>query len=246
MLRRHRTTIVCAVLGLVLIVGAALQGAPEFTGLRWDPTAALPPAGIKPTMPNLPSASSSPGSPPPAHTPFTLDLTPVLWIIAAIIAFLVVIAFLRWWARRPPRQQPALLDAEVSATADLEPQDEGSTIPDAPTMRRGFAHALRILNDEREPHDAIVKAWLGLQEAAEESGIQRRAAETPTEFTSRIVAQKPADEAPVAALLGLYLRVRFGDHPATQADVMQARQAYETLATSWAPVHVNRDAGGPS
>lgn len=241
MLRRHRVTITCAALFIVLLIGAALQGAPAFTGLRWVPSGPQGPAKVDPTMPPLPSASLSPSSPPPAKQPFSLDLTPVLWILAVIVVILAVLAFLRWWARRPPRQEPALLDAEVTATVALEPQDEGSKIPDAPTMRRGFAHALRILSDEREPHDAIVRAWLGLQEAAEESGIQRRAAETPTEFTSRIVAQKPADEAAVATLLGLYLRVRFGDHPATPADVVQARLAYQSLAASWAPEGSHRD-----
>ena len=39
--------------------------------------------------------------------------------------------------------------------------------------------------EQRDPADAIVRAWLGLQETAEESGIVRHPAETPTEFTSR-------------------------------------------------------------
>ena len=105
--------------------------------------------------------------------------------------------------------------------------------PDAPTIRRGFAHALAILDEEREPHDAIVKAWLGLQEAAEESGIQRRGAETPTEFTLRIIGRVPTDRPAITTLLNSYLRVRFGEHPATDADVETARAAFRTLAASW-------------
>ena len=37
----------------------------------------------------------------------------------------------------------------------------------------GIGLALQALDEQREPADAIVRAWLGLQETAEESGIVR-------------------------------------------------------------------------
>jgi hypothetical protein len=86
---------------------------------------------------------------------------------------------------------------------------------------------------DRDPADAIVRAWLGLQETAEESGITRRAAETPTEFTSRILRGAFADDRAIKTLLRLYLRTRFGDHPATQEDVAAVRAALQELLRTW-------------
>ena len=47
----------------------------------------------------------------------------------------------------------------------------------------------------------------------------RRPAETPTEFTSRILGRAFADDRAIRTLLRLYLRTRFGDHPVTADDV---------------------------
>src|SRR5690606_9623932 len=106
----------------------------------------------------------------------------------------------------------------VPAPAD-EPQ------PDVATIQRGGERALASLDRHDQPHDAVISAWLGLQETAEESGITRAAAETPTEFTARIISRALADDRAVTALLRLYLRTRFGDHPITRADVDDARAA---------------------
>jgi hypothetical protein len=105
--------------------------------------------------------------------------------------------------------------------------------PDPPALRTGIELALQVLDEQRDPTDAIVRAWLGLQEAAEESGIVRQPAETPTEFTSRIVNRASADDRAVRTLLRLYLRTRFGDHPVTSDDVTVARVALQELVRTW-------------
>lgn len=231
MLRRGRALIACAVLGIVVLAGVALQGPARFTGIRWVPQFTLP-RGAPP--PNLlgPSNASQPPLPVGARRLGTLDLSPLLWVALAVAIAVAVLLVLRWLARRPPRTAPVLSDVPLSHTVE-QPQQQPEPEPDAPTMRRGFAHALEILDEERQPHDAIVKAWLGLQEAAEESGIQRRGAETPTEFTLRIIGRVPTDRAAITTLLNCYLRVRFGDHPATSTDVETAREAFRSLAASW-------------
>src|SRR6201999_1893445 len=93
--------------------------------------------------------------------------------------------------------------------------------------------ALQVLDEQREPADAIVRAWLGLEGTAEESGIVRRPAETPTEFTSRILSRAFGDHEAVRTLLRLYLRTRFGDHPVTDDDVAAVRAALQELVTTW-------------
>lgn len=231
MLRRGRALVACAALGLVVLVGVAMQGPARFTGIRWVPQFTLPtftpPPGLR-----RPGASSQPPVPGAGRPSATLDLSPVLWAALAAAVIIAVLLLLRWLARRPPREAPALLDAVLSEPV-VQEEEAPEPEPDAPTMRRGFAHALAILDEEREPHDAIVKAWLGLQEAAEESGIQRRGAETPTEFTLRIIGRVPTDRPAITTLLNSYLRVRFGEHPATAADVETARAAFRSLAASW-------------
>lgn len=239
MLRRGRALIACAVLGALVLVGVVFQGPARFTGIRWVPQFTLPKVTPPPGL-RRPADSSSPRPPAAAVHGNGLDLTPLIWIAIGVAIVIAVLLLMRWLARRPPREAPVLLEAALSEPV-TEPEEAPEPEPDAPTMRRGFAHALAILDEEREPHDAIVKAWLGLQEAAEESGIQRRSAETPTEFTLRIIGRVPADRPAITTLLNSYLRVRFGEHPATDADVETARAAFRSLAASWQASDQARD-----
>lgn len=101
------------------------------------------------------------------------------------------------------------------------------------TLLTGIGLALQALDEQREPADAVVRAWLGLQETAEESGIVRRPSETPTEFTSRILSGAFADDRALRTLLRLYLRTRFGDHPVTAEDVAEVRDALQQLVSTW-------------
>ncbi|MGO1318482.1 MAG: DUF4129 domain-containing protein, partial [Cellulomonadaceae bacterium] len=78
-----------------------------------------------------------------------------------------------------------------------------------------------------------VAAWQGLAEAAGRAGVRRAPAQTPTELTAGIIAREPEDAVVVQELLAVYLRVRFGDVPATAADVDTARRCLQTLAASW-------------
>jgi hypothetical protein len=72
-----------------------------------------------------------------------------------------------------------------------------------------------------------------LQQTAEESGIVRRASETPTEFASRVLSSAFADDRALRTLLRLYLRTRFGDHPVSADDVTVVREALQQLLTNW-------------
>jgi hypothetical protein len=225
--RSHRALIASLLLAVIVVAAAGITGTAHFAGPRWVPhwnLARHAPAPRKLPSPALPTQTLVP----PGTGSFPLG-TVLLWIIVAITAVGVALLLWRWWAGRPSRAATSRHSLAVEATSEVPVEPE----PDAPALSAGIELALQALDAHREPADAIVRAWLGLQETAEESGIKRLAAETPTEFTSRILGRAFADARPVQTLLRLYLRTRFGDHPVTGADVAAVRVALQELVRTW-------------
>jgi hypothetical protein len=145
---------------------------------------------------------------------------------------LLLVAWRVWekWRGLPrASRRSAPTVANVARPVEPDPEPE----PAVPMLLSAIELALQTLDEEREPGDAIVRAWLGLQQTAADSGIVRDLAETPTEFTSRILSLASADERAAGTLLRLYQRTRFGDRPATAGDVEAARGALRTLAATW-------------
>jgi hypothetical protein len=231
--RSRRTLVVGALLGVVVVLAAGSQGAARFTGLRWVPD-------WNPNPAPLPSRAAEPPSLRPAQPPAapgaggSLDLSRILlWVAVGIAVLVTAVLLWRWLARRPPRETDGLQVVGPLTTPPPEPAPAPEPEPEPPALRRGVEEALRLLDREHEPADAVLKAWLGLQQSAEDSGIVRAPAETPTEFTSRIMRHGFADDRPIRTLLTLYLRTRFGKHPVTAADVAGAREALAGLARTW-------------
>jgi len=219
------------VLGVILFAAVLLGGVPRFGGPIWNP-------GRLQSAPQ-PTVTSAPTLPPVQHSDSgqTSLLGPAILfgliaIAAGFVIWLVVRVLLR---ARGVRTTPHVLDSTELVPPPLAPDAgaEDDTEPDAPIVHRGLRLALDALDEDREPADAIVKAWLGLQAAAEDSGVERRAAETPTEFTSRVITRVQADAGAAAQLVDVYQGVRFGGHPITSADVHAARSAIEKLLDSW-------------
>jgi hypothetical protein len=222
------TVVVVALICVVVAIGAGLQGAFSFTGPRWIP-------GVKPVPPPVdtsrPTAASSAVPSAPVHPGNGVNFgwIPILIVLALIVTALAVVLVRYLWRHRIGR---------VVQTADVElvlgePGEIPETEADLPTLHRGLLRAADVLETSREPRDAIVRAWLGLQEAAEDSGLRRRPSETPTEFTTRVFSSIDADALAAAALLTVYLRVRFRSIPATDDDVLAARSAIQRLRETW-------------
>lgn len=238
---KQRTVVaLCVVLGLMLVGGILLQGPATFSGIRWVPDFTQPSISPQPAPPHAADNGTNHSS---QQTPFVIDGTPLLWLAIAALIVLAGLLLGRMLRRRRealgrPLDSARLLDAGPAS------EPEPPSAPDSPALQRGFDRALTTLDEDRTPRDAIERAWLGLQEAAEESGVQRRAAETPAEFTQRVLARVHADDDAARTLLTLYLRVRFGDTPVTQGDVAVARRSLERLAVSWGDApHAGRPLG---
>jgi hypothetical protein len=229
-----RPPIIVAVVALfciVMAIGAGLEGQFSFSGPIWSPSDGND-QPVKLTTPTPDPVSSSPSPlPVPNHLEITFSWVPIAIVMAILVlAALAVIVLL--WIRKHPRRGTRRQFSTVDSDAEdvLVGQE---AVPDLPTLRRGLALASEALETDRTPRDAIVRAWVGLQEAAEDSGVSRRLSETPTEFTARVFTAVSADRSAADILLALYLRVRFGRHPAGAEDLRSAKDAVEALRASW-------------
>lgn len=231
-----------AALGVLIVTAAGISGTIDFAGPRWVPHWKLPTNNRTPATIRSPSTGVAPTIKPSNGTDkFPLGAV-LLWIIVGVAAIAVVVALWRWWNRRPLREA-AVLHSVVATTTEIPIEPEAEPEPDTPALRSGIELALQMLDEQREPADAIVRAWLGLQETAEESGIVRRPAETATEFTSRILSRAVVDDRALRTLLRLYLRTRFGDHPVTSEDVAVVRGALQELVRTWPVSEARAEAG---
>lgn len=84
-------------------------------------------------------------------------------------------------------------------------------------LLRSAADRIALL-ESGEPRNAIVAAWLDLENAAATSGLARHPAETSTEYTARVLATWPVDRDRLADLAQLYREARFSLHPLGEAE----------------------------
>lgn len=154
--------------------------------------------------------------------------------VASAVALFVAVRLAQGvWAwlqdRGGPRHRP--VPPSPTAVADLEPE--------LPVLRRGVVEAQRHLAEIERPVDAVVAAWLALEEAAASSGVRRSPAQTPTEFTVAVLERTDADPDATSELLALYHRARFSRLPIGSSDVAVASRCLARLAAGWAAVTVD-------
>lgn len=227
-----RLAVVVALLALV-VLATALSG-------PWRPTV-TPFRGAETVLPEVPDVVS-PTLPPEAREDVAaLDRLPELpvelgwlWSLVAValsIALgLAVLQVIRRHQLRDPASDPAHGDQEAGDAVLAD-----GFLPDLDELRTGVAGAAEHLRSHARPADAVVAAWVALEEAAERSGVPRHPAATPTEFTVDVLDRTSADPRAVRTLLGLYLRARFGDEYLTADDVAAATTALGTLASTLGP-----------
>lgn len=212
--------VTCVAACLALVIAVGLQAPAVSVGVRWTPA---PPSPLfKPIMYESDRAFD-----------FALRLRVgdgwpvwVYWVLAALAAMAAVMG-LRMWMRYRRGQSPARTSARTGAAAAV------STEAEARILQSGLLAAIDILDVERDAGNAIVQAWQGLQDAAASAGVHRRPAETASEFTARILYRSRGSATPIAVLLSLYQRVRFGEHRPTSSEIADARHALAQLVALW-------------
>lgn len=214
---RHRLVPAAVVLLVVVVVAAGAGGTAHLGEPRWWPhiTFRAGRGRLRSDTPTAPPTQS------PGHLPW------VFWVCVGLLCLIAALGLATWYASRVSRGEPRGHQPALGTRAPAQPP---AVRPDEPAVRSGVEQALRWLDPDGPPADAVLRAWLGLQTAAERSGVARGAAETATEFTTRIMGQVFTDDRAVSTLLRLYLRVRFGDHPVGTDDVARARAALQDLA----------------
>lgn len=222
--------VLAGVVGLMALIAAGVGG-PWTVVDRWGLIFGTPAPMTRPPQPiGNPFASATP---PPRERQPPLDLSWLdnVLLTLAIVAGVAVLGFVAWliW-RRFRAMRPDLEDEPVPTGSGLA---HTQVEPELPVLRRGAAAAVRLLDRIADPNDAIIRAWLALEEAAEASGVHRERFETPTEFTVDVLDRTPAPPEPVRRLLKLYLAARFGSAPATTEDVRDAKRALFALAEHW-------------
>lgn len=209
------TLLACAAACLTLVIAVGLQAPAVSAGPRWHPGPRFRPKDIP-------------------IEPFTIDgEIPVFppgdgwpawatWVLAVLVA-LLVIRWIRHLTRRPPRTNAARIRADSGVLSEA----------DAQILKSGLAAAIETLATERDLGNAVVQAWQGLEDAAAGAGLHRRPAETTSEFTARILYRSRKSTEPIAVLLDLYQRVRFGEHAPDADEIAAARHALEVLVGLW-------------
>lgn len=229
---RARAPLAGAALTLLVVLGAA-------TATPWRfrlPDVALPaPTASDPVQPQPPADIVPSDQPPPSYDVIT-------WIVVALsVAGAVLLAVLLWLlARRVVR---ALATPEDDDADDLTPGHATTgTVTDLPlpALQDAVATALARIDQAATPHDAVVAAWVALEDAAAEHGTRRDPAQTPTEFTTRLLTAHRDDgrtvpTTDVDTLRRLYQHARFTDRPVAPDDVDTARTALARIARALGP-----------
>ncbi len=220
-----RLAITCVLVAIV-VLGAA-------TATPWQLS---PPEPRTPELsipaPAQPSASSDP-SPSPAATPQP-DQFDTRWLVLVATVFLgLLVAALITAAVRQllAAHRDRTSTNPDNLTAGTAAGSIGADV-DLPELQDAVTRALAHLDGHTRPRDAVIAAWVALEEAAERAGTRRDPAQTPTEFAGTVLAATPAPPAAVTRLRTLYQRARFTDRPIDRPAVTQARAALADIARS--------------
>lgn len=156
----------------------------------------------------------------------------LLLVLAVVVALLLVLAGvlvarrLRHLTRETDEHDPDTLGPD----ATVADRPEGTV--DLPALQDAITRALALLDQHPQPRDAVVAAWVAVEEEAARQGTDRDPAQTPTEFATTLLDRTPAPRDAVGRLRDLYHLARFTRRPVTPEQAHAARQALTEIARS--------------
>lgn len=177
-----------------------------------------------------------PPAPPPDVAPHTSP-SGSGWLSGGLIlaagAVLAIGIVLIWRSTRVRQRFGGWLRPNRASVSFVVTETETDSEAARRHLRGGLDEALRLVLQLSDPTEAIVAAWLALEEAAAMIGTPRGPADTPTEFTAKVLAHTPADRIAVGALLQLYHRARFSTGGVGADARASAGRCLRDLADSW-------------
>lgn len=224
--RRGIAIVTCLVLAFATIVAATSSG------LEWrDATSAgereVPSApdartgggeeGDQLTTPDGPTGDREQGS-------LRLTLTGVfsaLLLLAAAVLAVAVAARLRLVLRRRRRRDDTGLRGPPGVPSEVEE-------PEAEELARVVGQQVEAIT-HGSPRNAIVAAWVALEQAAERAGVPRFPTDTSTDLAARTLGSHVVDRGALDRLAALYREARFSPHELTEHHRASARTCLERL-----------------
>ena len=237
------TVLGAVVLTVVVVLGSAVAGPWVITGrdTAWGlfPGQAFPTSTAEPLSNRSPAAVTSRAETSPVLAVAGRVLVALAGVTLVVLLVVLLVGLARRWR--------AAVERRAAEPEILTPGLDGAAFDDAhlPGLRAAVALAGRHLDDDVPPGDAVISAWVALERAAEQTGVRRDPAATPTEFTVAVLDATQVDPAAICALLELYLAARFSEHPLTDEDVERARASLQTLATGLARRRAAADSAAP-
>ncbi|MET7279241.1 DUF4129 domain-containing protein [Kribbella sp. NPDC005582] len=100
--------------------------------------------------------------------------------------------------------------------------------------------------DSGRATDAVIACWVALEEAAASAGVAREPAETPAEFTVRVLGVGGISEPHLIRLGELYREARFSTHGSSEESRAEARAALLRLRDDLSAVHASATSATPA
>lgn len=224
------------VLGLASVVLVVLASAGGSVRPVSETTIVRTPAPV-PARTVTPSVTApTPGKPPGPETvtPFELPgWLSVLWQAVVYVAVALLAAYLARALYRMLRQvELPVPDEDQAEDWERLKTDRLAEAVDAGLDTVGAGSAT----------DAVIRCWVALEDAAASVGVARAAAETPAEFTVRVLGVGGISAPQLDRLAELYREARYSSHGSTEAARDQARAALTLLRDELAAVRAARAA----
>ncbi len=159
---------------------------------------------------------------------FGISVTAVFALIALAAALVIGMTLLAALSTAAGSIATRRRSDDVVDPAAPEP-GAASVIETAAGLDAAAGAALAALDEGTDPRQAVIAAWLGLEQAAARAGTQRRPAETPGELAQRLLAGHAVSPVTLARLAGLYREARYSRHVVDERMRAEARRALERL-----------------